>query len=102
VKARDIWDAGSEVFDPAASAFVGNNDLRADQGSVVAFNFAEFAGYNGLTTGAGYTFDSQLAAGTDVYRISFTAAPVPEPQTYALMLAGLVALGAMARRRRAP
>ena len=66
VKARDIWDAGSEVFDPAASAFVGNNDLRADQGSVVAFNFAEFAGYNGLTTGAGYTFDSQLAAGTDV------------------------------------
>jgi DNA-binding response OmpR family regulator len=39
VKAREIWDAGSEVFDPAASAFVGNNDLRDDQGSVVAFNF---------------------------------------------------------------
>ena len=99
VKARDIWDAGSEVFDPAASAFVGNNDLRADQGSVVAFNFAEFAGYNGLTTGAGYSFNSQLAANTDVYRISFTAAPVPEPQTYALMLAGLAAVGALARRR---
>ena len=99
VKAREIWDAGSEVFDPAAAAFVGNNDLRADQGSVVAFNFAEFAGYNGLQTPAGYTFNSQLAANTDVYRISFTAAPVPEPQTYALMLAGLAALGALARRR---
>lgn len=99
VKAREIWDAGSEVFDPAAAAFVGNNDLRADQGSVVAFNFAEFAGYNGLQTAAGYTFNSQLAANTDVYRISFTAAPVPEPQTYALMLAGLAALGALARRR---
>lgn len=99
VKAREIWDAGSEVFDPAASAFVGNNDLRADQGSVVAFNFAEFAGYNGLQTPAGYTFNSQLAANTDVYRINFTAAPVPEPQTYALMLAGLAALGALARRR---
>lgn len=99
VKARDIWDAGSEVFNPAASAFVGNNDLRDGQGSVVAFNFAEFAGYNGLTTGAGYTFNSQLAADTDVYRISFSAAPVPEPQTTALMLAGLVAVGALARRR---
>lgn len=99
VKAREIWDAGSEVFDPAAAAFVGNNDLRADQGSVVAFNFAEFAGYNGLQTAAGYTFNSQLAANTDVYRINFTAAPVPEPQTYALMLAGLAALGALARRR---
>ena len=99
VKAREIWDAGSEVFDPAAAAFVGNNDLRADQGSVVAFNFAEFAGYNGLQTPAGYTFNSQLAANTDVYRISFTAAPVPEPQTYALMLVGLGAVGFMARRR---
>ena len=101
VQAREIWDAGSEVFDPAASAFVGNNDLRDDQGSVVAFNFAEFAGYNGLTTGAGYTFNSQLTASTDVYRISFTTAPVPEPQTLALMLAGVVGLGWLARRRQA-
>lgn len=101
VKAREIWDAGSEVFDPAASAFVGTNGLRADQGSVVAFNFGEFAGYDGLATGAGYTFNSQLVANTDVYRISFTAVPVPEPQTYTLMLAGLAGLGWLARRRRA-
>jgi len=67
----------------------------------VAFNFAEFYGFNGLTTGAGYTFDSQLAANSDVYRISFSAVPVPEPQTYALMLAGLLGLGWLARRRQA-
>ena len=57
VKANEIWDAGSEVFDPAAAAFVGNNGLRRDQNSVVAFNFAELAAFNGLTTGAGYTFN---------------------------------------------
>ena len=59
-RARDVWDAGSEVFDPAAAAFVGNNGLRSGQNSVVAFNFAELAAFNGLLTGAGYHFDSQL------------------------------------------
>ena len=99
VKAHEIWDAGSEVYDPSAAAFVGNNGLRSPQNSVVAFNFAEFFGYNGLSTGAGYTFDSQLTAQSDIYRISFTAAPVPEPETYALMMAGLLAVGVMVRRR---
>lgn len=101
LQAHELWDAGSEVYDPSAAAFVGNNGLRAAQNSVVAFNFAEFFGYNGLTTGAGYTFNSQLTANSDVYRISFTAAPVPEPETYALMMAGLLAVGMMVRRRRA-
>ena len=100
IKAHEIWDAGSEVYDPAAAAFVGNNSLRTPQNSVVAFNFAEFYGYNGLTTAAGYTFNSQLTANTDVYRISFSAAAVPEPESYALMATGLLALGALARRRR--
>jgi hypothetical protein len=100
--ARQIWDAGSEVFDPAAAAFVGNNDLRSPQNSVVAFNFAELAGFNGLTTGAGYVFQSGLAADAEVYRISFNVAAVPEPGTYGLMSAGLLGVGWLARRRRRP
>ena len=99
-KANQIWDNGSEVFDPAAAAFVGNNDLRVNQNSVVAFNFAELAAFNGLTTGAGYVFNSTLTAQSDVYRLSFQVAPVPEPETYAMMAAGLLVIGSIARRRR--
>ena len=29
LQANEIWDAGSEVYDPSAAAFVGNNGLRS-------------------------------------------------------------------------
>jgi hypothetical protein len=101
-KASDIWDAGSEAFDPANAAFVvgGNNSLRTPQNSVVSRNFTELSGFNGLTTGAGYVFNSALTASSDVYRISFAVAqPVPEPETYALMAAGLMAVAWVARKK---
>lgn len=101
-KARDIWDAGSEELNVANAAFIiGSNAAARDaQNSVVARNFGEFAAYNGLTTAYGYSFNSGLSGGSDVYRIDFSAQPVPEPQTYALLLGGLAAISAVVRRRR--
>jgi PEP-CTERM motif/Spondin_N len=102
-KANEIWDAGSEIFDPAAAAFLvgGTNSLRTPQNSVVSFNFAELAGFNGRTTAAGYVFNSALTANSDIYRISFAVAqPVPEPETYALMAAGLMVVAWVARKNK--
>ncbi|MGL6043950.1 MAG: spondin domain-containing protein [Sandaracinobacteroides sp.] len=97
----EIWDGGSELFDPAAAAFLvgGTNALRTAQNGVVNFDFAELAGFNGLETAGGYTFDSQLRAGLPIYRISFTANAVPEPASWALMILGFGAVGGVLRRR---
>lgn len=97
--ADEIWDAGSETFDPLAAAFVGNNDLRTDQNGVVGFNFSQLTGFDGLATGAGYTFSSGLLADSEVYRISFSANPVPEPGSFALAALALLGVGTAARRR---
>ncbi|MDZ4782192.1 MAG: spondin domain-containing protein [Planctomycetia bacterium] len=100
-QASDIWDAGSELDDPANAAFlqIGDNSLRTPQGGVVNFNFAGLDIFNGLTTAAGYSFDSQLTADQEVYRISFEV--VPEPSTVVLLgLSGVGALALLHRRRR--
>jgi hypothetical protein len=95
--ASQIWDAGSETTDPGAAAFVGNNGLRTAQNGVVSFNFSELSAYNGLATGAGYVFNNNLLAGTEIFRIGFEVLAVPEPS--GLVLTAL-ALGLLAGTRR--
>ncbi len=95
--AADIWDAGSEVDGAFGAAFLvgSNNDDRIDENGVVHFDFADLSTFNGLTTAAGYVFDSQLTANLDVYRITFEIIPAPAGAA-AFGLAGLAGL----RRRR--
>lgn len=103
-KARDIWDAGSEAFDPLNAAFlvIGNNDLRTPLNGVVHSNFTDLSGFNGLTTSAGYVFNSQLTADTDIYRLSFAASPVavPAPPGVILGVIGMFMMGVVGRLRR--
>ena len=56
-----------------------------------------FDGSAALTFGAIGRSDSY---GGSLDKVSFTTAAVPEPETYALMIAGLGALGVVARRRK--
>jgi hypothetical protein len=60
---------------------------------VVSFNFSELNAYNGLSTGAGYVFNNNLQAGTEIFRIGFEVLAVPEPSGLALtaLASGLLA-----------
>jgi hypothetical protein len=96
--ASRIWDAGSETENPANAAFLvgGDNGLRENENQPVTFNFADLSAFNGLTTAAGYTFDSGLlSANTPVIRISFER--IPEPTS--VLLTCLCFMGFCVTRR---
>jgi hypothetical protein len=102
--ANRIWDANSETADPANAAFVvgGTNGLRTAENGTVAFDRSELGVFNGLTTGAGYTFsDAGLSDSAPIYRITFIADAVPEPATWAMMIGGFAIVGGALRHRRA-
>jgi PEP-CTERM motif-containing protein len=75
--------------------------FNVDNGSSYVFRFAVTANSfnlvnDGAHVGAGYA--SATGAGAS-YGITSVTAPIPEPETYAMLLAGLGLMGFVARRR---
>ncbi|MCU0967966.1 MAG: choice-of-anchor I family protein [Rubrivivax sp.] len=96
VAVYDITDPGNASF---VDFIVDENGLRAPEGLTTFTSggktyLAIFS--EGIETEVG-GIDSVLQAGVAVYEVS----AIPEPGTWALLLAGLGAVGALARRRRA-
>ncbi len=57
--------------------------------------------FSGLSLMAGDDYSFQVAgSGSGLYSVNWYLSPVPEPQSYALALAGLGAIGMLMRRRR--
>ncbi len=83
-----------DVTDPLSVSFVDfmvneSGDLSPE--GLVAY---ELDGFYHLAVA------NEVSHSTTVYRLGAVAAPVPEPETYALMLAGMAVVVAAARRRR--
>jgi hypothetical protein len=74
-------------------------DLLPDIGNTAAFGAI---GFTGPLSAGTYTFWIQDTSGNGSFSYDFvvTTAPVPEPETYAMLLAGLGLMGTAARRRK--
>lgn len=64
------------------------------------FDF-EMRTFDPLTAPLDFSFEGYYLGGNgDLVQVDGSVAPIPEPSTYALMIAGLLGLGFVARRRR--
>ena len=76
----------------------GQGQLRADNSAADGFSFAGLAAGDYDLAVSGYLDPGQLFGGYSG-SISSVAAPVPEPETYAMLMFGLAGVGFAARRR---
>jgi opacity protein-like surface antigen len=124
----DSWNAGTYTYtlsfdltgyDAASAWFTGR--VAADNSVVVKLNNQEISNVSGFTSWSDFSANSGFVSGVNTLdfvvtnwaqnsgnptglRVEFASsdavAAVPEPETYAMMLAGIAMLGLVARRRK--
>ena len=81
---------GAVVFDEDVTL---TNGAFSDPGVYASYTITSTTGI------ASFTFSGGVAGNTSIDNLVATTAPIPEPASVALMLAGLAAVGAAARRK---
>lgn len=79
-------------------ALVGEWSNNVGQYFLIGTNYSGFAQASGLKL---FVFDNNRAGNSGSILVNVNVAAVPEPETYAMMLAGLGLVGFAARRRKA-
>lgn len=96
---QDLGDAGNDLFGSSTSTF---SQLSPSLAKVeLAYTILGGGGMFAGASGSGFvTAYGDLVNLTYVSSGALDVTPIPEPTTWALMLAGLAAIGATSRRRR--
>ncbi len=79
----------------------GQEDFRLSPGAFTQYGSTSFSGFTGLKSVSFSGIGVNAARYVGVDNVSLTITPVPEPETYALLLAGLGLIAAVGRRRKA-
>lgn len=89
----------TKVTTTSAPGFMAGYFADTATAPIAGFSSFGFSGGSLDLTASGGAFSSVISQPQNEFKISFVATPVPEPETVALFLAGLLTVGSLAYRR---